>query len=74
MDNLRSASSADTDEQSNTTKTFTAWERRTRVWALVLAALTFIVSALVVLVATRTWQLAETTLVLALVPDRKSVV
>jgi len=68
MDNLRLASSADTDEQSNTTKTFTAWERRTRVWALVLAALTFIVSALVVLVATRTWQLAETTLVLALVP------
>lgn len=68
MNNFRLASPVDTDEQSNTTKTFTAWERRTRVWALVLAALTLIVSALVVLVATRTWQLANAALVLALVP------
>ena len=68
MNNLSSASSIDTDEQSNPTKRFTAWERRTRVWALVLAALTLIVSALVILVATRTWQLANAALVLALVP------
>ena len=46
----------------------TAWERRTRLWALVFAALTLAVSALVALAVIRSGQPAGTTLVLALAP------
>ena len=46
----------------------TAWERRTRLWALVFAALTLAVSALVAMAVIRAGQPAATTLVLALAP------
>ncbi len=46
----------------------TVWERRTHLWALVFAALTLAVSALVGLAVIRAGQPAGTTLVLALAP------
>ena len=59
---------ADTGGASGAIGLFTAWERRTRLWALVVAALTLVVSALVALVVIRTGRPAATTLVLALAP------
>ena len=47
---------------------YTAWERRTRLWALVFAALTLVVSALVALAVIRMGRPAGTTLLLALAP------
>ena len=64
----RTAPFGDTGGQASATGLFTAWEQRTRVWALVFAALTLVVSALVALVVIRTGRPAVTTLVLALAP------
>ena len=47
---------------------FRAWERRTRLWALIVAALTLGTSALVALALIRSGQPAGTTLALALTP------
>ena len=64
----RTAPSGDTGAQAGATGLLTAWERRTRLWALVLAALALAVSALVGLVMIRTGWPPALTLVLALVP------
>ena len=56
-----------TTGQAGTTQ-FAAWERRTRFWALVFAALTLIVALLAALVAIRAGRPAGTTLTLALIP------
>jgi Mlc titration factor MtfA (ptsG expression regulator) len=50
------------------TMPFAAWERRTRLWALVFAALMLAVSALIGLAAIRSGQPEGTTLVLTLAP------
>ncbi len=47
---------------------FAGWERRTRVWALVFAGVTLLVSALIALVVIRTGRPVVTTYVLALAP------
>ena len=60
--------SDDTGGRAGAAGLFTAWERRARVWALVFAALTLVVSALVALAVIRSGQPAGITLVLALVP------
>ena len=60
--------SDNTGKQTNTSGLFTAWERRTRLWALVSAALTLAVSTLVALVAIRMGRPLEVTLALALAP------
>ena len=60
--------SDDTEKQANASGLFTAWERRTRLWALVFAALTLAVSTLVALVAIRMGRPLEVTLALALAP------
>ena len=61
--------SDNTGKQANTSGLFTAWERRTRLWALVFAALTLTVSTLVAaLVAIRMGRPLEVTLALALAP------
>ena len=67
-DDAQTAASGDTGGQAGAIGRFTAWERRTRLWALVFAALTLVVSALVALAAIRAGQPAGTTLVLALAP------
>ena len=64
----RTEPSGQTDRQAGATDLFTAWERRTRLWALVFAALTLVMSALVALVMIRTGQTTGITLVLALTP------
>ncbi len=64
----RTAPSGDTGAQAGATGPLTAWDRRTRLWALVLAALTLAVTALVALVMIRTGRPPALTLVLALAP------
>ena len=59
---------SDTNGQFGAPGLFTAWERRTRLWALVFAASTLVVSALASLVLIRMGWPAGITLVLALVP------
>ena len=68
LDYARTAPSGDTTPQAGATGLFTVWERRTRLWAFVLAVLTLVVSALLALVAIRAGQPAGTTVVLALAP------
>ncbi len=68
MTGIDDTSSGDTGGQADMTGLFTAWERRTRLWALVFAALTLLVSALAALVVIRAGGPAGTTLLLALVP------
>ena len=46
---LQTAPSGDTGGLAGAAGPYTAWERRTRLWALVFAALTLVVSALVAL-------------------------
>ena len=60
--------SGDTAGQAEATGLFTAWQRRTRLWALVFAALTLVVSVLVALALIRSGRPAGITLVLALAP------
>ena len=60
--------SGDSGERAVETGPSRAWERRTRLWALVFAALTLGVSALVALAVIRSGQPAGTTLALALAP------
>ena len=64
----QTAAAGDTGWQVGATGLFTAWERRTRLWALVFAALTLAVSVLVALAVIRSGRPAATTLVLALAP------
>ncbi len=66
--NARTAPSGDTGRQAGATGLFAAWERRTRLWALVWAALTLAVSALVAVAGIRSGQPAAAVLVLALAP------
>ena len=69
-DATRAASddSGETEEPVGTTGLFSAWERSTRQWALVCAALTLAVSALVGVAVIRSGERTGTTLVLALAP------
>ena len=60
--------SDDTEKQANASGLFTAWERRTRLWALVFAVLTLAVSTLIALVVIRMGRPLEVTLALALAP------
>lgn len=64
----KAAPCGNTRVQGDATDLFTAWERRTRLWALVFAVLTLMVSVLVALVVIRTGRPAGITLALALVP------
>ena len=58
----------DTGRQAGESGLFTAWERQTRRWALVFAALTLAVSALVTFALIRTGREGETALVFTLIP------
>ena len=64
----RTAPPDDPREQTDTTGLFAAWDRRARLWALVWAALTLVVSALVALVMIRMGRPTGITLILALAP------
>ena len=64
----RTAPSGDTGGQAGATGLFAAWERRTRLWALVWAVLALAVSALVAMAGIRSGQPAAAVLVLALAP------
>ena len=68
IDDTRTAPSGDVGGQAGATGLFTAWERRTRLWALVFAALTLVVSVLVALMVIRAGRPAGTSLALALAP------
>ena len=68
ISDTRTEPSGDIDGQAGATGLFIAWERRTRLWALVFATLTLVVSILVALVLIRTGRPAGVTLVLALAP------
>ena len=65
---ISTSPSDDTGKQANASGLFTAWERRTRLWALVFAALTLAVSTLIALVAIRMGRPLEVTLALGLTP------
>ena len=58
----------DTGGQVGRPRLFAAWERRTRLWALVVAGLTLLVSVLIALLAIRAGRPVVTTLVLASAP------
>jgi len=60
--------SDNTGKQANSSGLFTVWERRTRLWAVVFAALALAVSILVALVAIRMGRPLAVTLALALAP------
>ena len=64
----RTAPSGDAGGQVGATGLFAAWERRTRLWALVWAVLVLAVSALVAVAGIRSGQPAGAVLVLALAP------
>ena len=64
----RTAQPGDAGDQADATGLFTAWERRTRFWALVFAPLTLVVSVLGALVVIRTGRPTGITLGLALGP------
>ena len=63
---LETSPSGETGGQTGAAGPYTAWERRTRLWALVFAALTLVVSALVAFAMIRMGRPAGITLVLAL--------
>ena len=65
---IQAAPSGDTGGQTGTTDQLTAWERGTRRWAFVFAALTLAVSVLIALVVIRAGRPAAITLFLALAP------
>ena len=67
-DTRTGASAGNTAVQSAVTGLFTEWERRTRFWALLFAALTLMVSVLAALVVIRTGRPAGLTIGLALFP------
>ena len=68
IDDTKTTLDANTGWKGSTTDLFAAWERRTKLWALIFAALTLVVSAFVALVVIRAGRATGVTLVLALVP------
>ncbi len=68
IDDTTITSDGGTGWQGSATDLFVAWERRTKLWAVIFAALTLVVSAFVALVVIRAGRQTGVTLVLALVP------
>ena len=67
-DNTSAASTGDADRKSIDMSLFAAWERRTRLWALVCGVLTFAVSVLVIMVVIGVGPAAGSPILLALLP------